>query len=362
MSEPVPFGHGRRALTVRQVIDETPQARSFVLDVPAADAGYRPGQFLTVRIPGQDAESAARCYSLSSSPHTDRFWKVTVKRVRDGRGSNWLCDNVAAGSTLEVLTPAGTFSPPDLDADLLLIAGGSGITPVMSILKSALAAGSGQITLLYANQDERSVIFAGELHQLAQEHAPRLAVLHWLESVQGVPSQQALTALLSPYREREIYVCGPGPLMDVTKDVFNELDAPRKRVHFEKFVSLTQDPFQAGRTTSTSSPEVSSPEADSPEADSSTTRSAKVRVALDGEQHTFSWDGTRVLLDLLLDNGLDAPFSCRQGACSACACRIESGEVTMRHNEVLQQQDLDEGVVLACQSLPASEEINVSYE
>lgn len=352
MSEPVPFGHGRHALTVRQVIDETPQARSFVLDVPAEDAGYRPGQFLTVRIPGQDAESTARCYSLSSSPHTDRFWKVTVKRVSDGRGSNWLCDNVAAGSTLEVLTPAGTFSPPDLDADLLLIAGGSGITPVMSILKSALAAGMGQVALLYANQDERSVIFADELHQLAQEHAPRLTVLHWLESVQGLPSQQALSALLSPYHEREIYVCGPGPLMDVAKDAFHDLGTPRKRVHFEKFVSLTQDPFQAGGTTSTSSPE----------ADSSTTRSAKVRVALDGEQHTFSWDGTQVLLDLLLDNGLDAPFSCRQGACSACACRIESGEVTMRNNEVLEQQDLDEGIVLACQSLPASEEINVSYE
>src|SRR5699024_9065052 len=91
-------------------------------------------------------------------------------------------------------------------------------------------------------------------------------------------------------------------------------------------------------------------------------QTTKVQVTLDGEQHTFSWDGKQVLLDMLRENGLDAPFSCRQGACSACACRIESGEVTMQRNEILEQQDLDEGIVLACQSLPVSEEINVSYE
>jgi 3-ketosteroid 9alpha-monooxygenase subunit B len=131
-------------LPVAEVISETDQACSLVLDVPAELAdnfAYRPGQFLTVRVPGADGGSVARCYSLSSSPDTGDRLTVTVKRVPFGYASNWIAENVTAGSVLDLLPPAGTFTPASLDADFLLFAGGSGITPVMSILKSALAAG-----------------------------------------------------------------------------------------------------------------------------------------------------------------------------------------------------------------------------
>src|SRR5213596_1192587 len=160
-------------LTVTDVIDETADARSLVFAWPEDQRerlSYRPGQFLTLRVPSDTTGSVARCYSLASSPHVDDAPKVTIKRTAGGYGSNWLCDNVSAGDRIEVLPPAGTFTPTDLECDFLLWAAGSGITPMMSILKSALTAGTGRVVLLYANRDERSVIFADELQALASQH------------------------------------------------------------------------------------------------------------------------------------------------------------------------------------------------
>src|SRR5699024_5410116 len=140
-------------LRVAEVRAETGDACSVVFDPTPEQAqqlDYRPGQFLTVRVPSDWCGSVARCYSLSSSPYTDSRPQVTVKRTQDGYASHWICDNLTAGSEMEILPPSGVFTPQSLDHDLLLLAGGSGITPVMSIVKSALADGTGKITLLYA--------------------------------------------------------------------------------------------------------------------------------------------------------------------------------------------------------------------
>ncbi|MER7203961.1 FAD-binding oxidoreductase [Streptomyces sp. CB01635] len=189
---------------VAEVIRETADAVSLVLD---AQLPYKPGQFVTVRLPG----GGARCYSLASSPHTGEPMKVTVKRVAGGVGSGWMCERVAPGDELEVLPPAGTFTPPDLDGDLLLVAGGSGITPVVSIAKSALAAGRGRVALLYANRDEESVIFREELRLLGVEFAGRLTVVHWLETLQGLPRPPPCVHP-SPRTRTETPICaGPRP-------------------------------------------------------------------------------------------------------------------------------------------------------
>ena len=174
---------------VAGVIRETDDASSLVLDVPASLAGafaYSPGQFITVRVPSDQTGSVARCYSLCSSPHAGDLPAITVKRKAGGYASNWILDNVTAGTVLDVLPPAGTFCPRSLDGDCLLFAAGSGITPVISILKSVLAAGRGRVALVYANRDERSVIFSGELRRLAAsaEGEGRLVVLHWLDALQ----------------------------------------------------------------------------------------------------------------------------------------------------------------------------------
>src|SRR5690606_16522916 len=182
-------GSRSTVLRVAQVIAETTDASALVFEVPEQARekfAYRPGQFLTLRIPSDRTGSVARCYSLASSPFTDALPKVTVKRTKDGYGSNWLCDNIKPGDELEVLPPSGVFTPKDLDDDLLLCAAGSGITPVMSILKSALDRGTGRIVLFYANRDPESVIFATELRELAEKNPQRLVVLHWLETLQGL--------------------------------------------------------------------------------------------------------------------------------------------------------------------------------
>ncbi|MFF7438323.1 2Fe-2S iron-sulfur cluster-binding protein [Streptomyces sp. NPDC008122] len=335
-------------LRVVEVVVETADAHSLVLQAPAESAdrfAYRPGQFLTLKLPGADGRPAARCYSLASSPHTGEPLKITVKRVAGGYGSNWVCDRLAAGDELEALPPAGTFTPDSLDGDLLLVAGGSGITPVLSIAKSALAAGRGKVVLLYANRDESSVVFRDELRALAQDHPHRLLVHHWLESLQGLPSVDRLAAALAPYAGREAFVCGPQPLMDAVEQALRSLGAPGDRIHRERFFSLGADVFDA--------PAVP--------VDTEAAGGGTAEVELDGETHTVAWPAAAPLLDVLLAAGVDAPYSCREGACSACTCRVVAGEVKMLRNDVLDDRDIAEGYVLACQALPLTDRVEITY-
>ncbi|RAS70222.1 3-ketosteroid 9alpha-monooxygenase subunit B [Lentzea atacamensis] len=315
-------------LRVDAVIEETEDARSFVLS--GADFAPRPGQFLTVR-----AGDVARCYSLSSAPGEPL--KITVKRTPDGYGSHWMCSEVQVGTELDVLAPAGVFTPSSLDGSLLAFAAGSGITPVMSIIRAVLAE-AGRVFLFYANRDEGSVIFARELDELARAHPDRLVVVHWLESVQGLPHVKALRAFVRPCDEA--FVCGPGPFMEAARKALHGVPV----VHIEKFVSLSSDPFS----------EVVPVADDRPD--------AVVEVELDGEHHRFPWPARTKLLDLLLEKGLDAPYSCREGACSACACRLVEGEVKMLNNDVLDSEDIADGIVLACQSVPVTDTVKITYE
>jgi 3-ketosteroid 9alpha-monooxygenase subunit B len=334
-------------LRVVRVIEETAQACSIEFDVDDRNAfAYRPGQFLTVRVPSERCGSVARCYSLSSSPHTDDRLKVTVKRTTDGYGSNWLCDSLAAGDELEALPPAGVFTPRSFDADLLLFAAGSGITPVISIVKSALATGAGRVVLVYANRDDRAVIFARELAALARRHPDRFVVVHWLESVQGLPNAAGLAALAAPYAGFDAFVCGPKPYMSAVREALTSLGVPKDRVKLERFSSLGANPFERA----------------TPAPPAQTRGAASVEVTLDGVRRKLDWPAEVKLLDLLLDNDIEAPYSCREGACSACACRLVAGEVKMLNNDVLEDEDISDGIILACQSLPVTDAVEVSYE
>lgn len=216
----------------------------------------------------------------------------------------------------------------------------------MAILKSALRHGSGRIVLVYANRDETSVIFASELAAMAREHPERLVLVHWLESVQGLPSVTQLRELARPYAEFDAFLCGPEAFMTAGKQALKDLGMPRKRIHLERFVSLGGNPFE-DRASAAASDEAGTTE---------------LSVDLDGSQHSFSWPRQEKLLDFLLARGLDAPYSCREGQCSACACRIVSGEVKMLNNEILDSEDIDDGIVLACQSVPLTDEVSVTYE
>ena len=349
-----PLGSHVLELEVADVLAETDEARSLVfavpdgVDVPADRLRYAPGQFLTLRVPSDRTGSVARCYSLCSSPFTDDTLTVTVKRTADGYASNWLCDHARPGMRVHVLAPSGTFVPKTLDDDFLLLAAGSGITPVMSICKSALSEGGGQVVLLYANRDDRSVIFGDALRELAGKYPDRLTVVHWLESLQGLPSAAALAKLAAPYTDRPAFICGPGPFMQAAQDALKALNVPARQIHLEVFRSLETDPFAAVKIEDG--------------VDSGDTPDATVVVELDGETYTVSWPRRAKLLDVLLDAGLDAPFSCREGHCGACACTLRNGKVNMEVNDVLEQQDLDEGLILACQSHPETDSVEVTYD
>ena len=331
-------------LRVAEVVPETGDARSFVLDVPPelADVfAHEPGQFLTVRVPV--SPPVARCYSLCNAPGDPLT--ITVKRTADGYGSTWLVSSVAAGDTLEVLPPAGRFTPRSLDGPFLLVAAGSGSTPVLGILRTVLATGNGRITLFYANRDDSSVIFAGELRRLVAKYPDRLTVVHWLESVSGLPTPASLEPLLAPWASgAEVFLCGPTAFMAAADEALRRLDVAR--VHVERFQSLADDPFSAP---------VAPPA--TPGADGE-----PLEVEIDGATHTLAWPEGRRMLDVLVDHGLAAPSSCREGRCGACTCLLVEGDVQMVNNEVLDATDLADGYVLACQSLPRSGPFRVTYD
>lgn len=336
-------------LRVAAVVAETQDARSLVFDVPpelAAAFAYQPGQFLTLRVPVDPEASVARCYSLCSSPVTGDPLTVTVKQTPDGYASRWIAQNVSAGTVLDVLPPAGAFTPDSLDDDFLLLAAGSGITPVMSILKSVLAAGRGRIVLVYANRDERSVIFSAALRELAASAGPRLAVVHWLDVLQGTPRAAGLVPLIRPFAGYRIFASGPDPFLTVVRDAAAATGVPPREVRVERFLSLQHNPFDASADAGPPAGAVA----------------AKLSVTLDGRSCSLDWPAGTPMLDVLIDAGLDPPFSCREGICGACACQLVSGQVDMAHNEVLEESDLGDGYILACQSVALTPEVSISYD
>ncbi|GAB0103671.1 ferredoxin--NADP reductase [Nocardia sp. JMUB6875] len=337
-------------LKVREVVSETADAVSLIFDIPTdltGRFGYSPGQYLTLRVPSDRTGSVARCYSLSSSPHCDERPTITVKRTPGGYGSNWLCDNVSAGDILTVLEPAGNFTPRSWNNDLLLCAAGSGITPIMSILKSALALGRGTIALFYANRDRPSIIFDAELEHLLRRHPRRLTVTHWLESERGLPTPRSVSSWARPYRRHDVYLCGPAGFASTVKQGLNQLRISDRSIHQEQYRSLTDNPFEYHAPTA-----VTTPAADT----------ATVRVDIDGETHTLPWPRSKKLLDVLLDHGIDAPYVCRESACATCVCTVKRGRTRMLQNESLIEEELAQGLTLACQTLPESDDLHIAFD
>ncbi|MCO7613867.1 ferredoxin--NADP reductase [Pseudomonas chlororaphis] len=341
---------GSYRLQVAAVIEETADARSLVLDVPPElreRFRYKPGQFLSFRVPCA-GQMLTRCYSMASSPLCDPQPKVTIKRVAGGRVSNWMNTQVQVGDWLEVLPPAGHFclaADSDEQRPLILFGGGSGITPVFSILKSVLHAGRRPVTLVYANRDEASVIFKDELQQLVRAHEPRLEVLHLLDSVQGFVTPAQVRQLLHARRGGEYFICGPAPFMDTVESTLLALGEPRQAIHVERFLSPADPQPQARQAIE----------------DTDTPSSRSLSVELDGQAHSLAWRPGQTLLQSCRAAGLQVPASCEEGICGACMCRVEQGRTRLAHNAVLSPQELADGWTLACQSYPDAPAVRVRF-
>ncbi|MGU3293245.1 2Fe-2S iron-sulfur cluster-binding protein [Williamsia sp. M5A3_1d] len=348
-----PPASGQLQLRVREVIRETADAASVVFEAPADGFSYRPGQFITVGAQLPDG-MAPRCYSLSTAPGHDPHPAITVKRVAGGQVSNWLIDNAAPGMSVDIISPTGGFTPREWTRDFVVVAAGSGITPAMSIIKTALLSHDNAVTLVYANRDEHSVIFASAIAELQRAHPSRFVVRHWLESERGLPTVAELAPLVSDGDENRVaYLCGPTPFMDVAHGALEAAGLPTSRIHRELFYSLTTNPFSAAAATTSAAPAT-------PGAPAQT--GARATVEIEGDTHEVAWPRDAVLLDVLLDNGIEAPYVCREGNCGGCEFILTSGEVEMRVNDTLDDFDLRRGARLACQSTPVTDTVGISYD
>ncbi|MAI78195.1 MAG: 3-ketosteroid-9-alpha-hydroxylase [Deltaproteobacteria bacterium] len=333
-------------LEVVRIIEETADARSLVFGVPDGlkeTFKYRAGQFLTFGVTVEE-HPLVRCYSLASSPDVDAEKKVTVKRVAEGRASNWFNDHVTVGDVLKVMKPAGNFCLQDRSTQLVLFAGGSGITPVISLVKSALATTQRSIQLVYANRDEGSIIFRKELDELASAHADRLEVVHRLDEVDGFLDVTAAGALISNALSADFYVCGPGAYMDVVEAALATAGVPSDRIFIERFLS----------------PELEA--LDHPAEREEGEASSKVVIYLDGQETELVVGEGETILEACHRAGLDAPCACLEGYCGACMALVKGGTVEMRENDGgLDDSQVAEGWVLTCQGLLRSEGVRVEY-
>jgi 3-ketosteroid 9alpha-monooxygenase subunit B len=339
-------------LVVARTIAETHDTVSIELEIPKSlreEFRYRAGQFLTFKVPFE-GRVLTRSYSLASSPDTDAVHKVTVKRVDEGRISNWMNDEVRAGTRLMVVPPAGLFVlHPERSGDLLLFAGGSGITPCISILKSALATSGRRVKLVYANRDARSIIFEKELAELVAAHPDRLEVAHSLDDRDGFLAAADVARHARGHEDRDVFLCGPTAFMDTVEDALHELGVPRERIHIERFSS---PPDHEEHDVPVSAAGSSAVEQAGP---------GTLTIVLDGQTHEVPCEPDERVLAAARRAGLDPPFSCEEGYCSCCMAKLTAGKVEMATNDCLTPDLLEEGWVLTCQSRCVGPGVKVEY-
>jgi ferredoxin-NADP reductase len=331
-------------LRVKRVIEETFDSRSFVFDVPASlsdEFSYRPGQFCTFRV-HIDGRPLLRSYSMSSAPETDPDLTVTVKRVPGGAVSNWLVDRVEAGDKLEVTRPAGVFCLSQSTAPVVAFCGGSGVTPILSLAKSALASTARRVTILYANRDRRSVIFGTDLEVLSERHGPRLEVLWHFDSDSGLIDPASVAALAEREPEADFYICGPTPFMDMVESRLLVSAIRNGRIFIERFGAPPAPP-----------PEPSAADHAGP---------SSITVIMDRRRRDIPYQPGSTVLETARRGALSPPFSCESGECATCMAVVRAGSVRMRVNNALTDEEVEEGWILTCQALPTSPDLVVEYE
>lgn len=346
--------HGFHKLRVRRVVRETAEASSFVLDVPLAlraAFAYDAGQFCTFRV-WIDGTPHLRCYSMSSSPDVDAELAVTVKRVPDGLVSNRMLDTWAPGDEVEATRPAGVFRlEPRDDSDVVAFAAGSGITPVFSLLKTVLATTERRVRLLYANRDHDAVIFGAALEGLGEWYATRLQIVHHLDVEDGFVDRRRVRSFADGADGAAFYVCGPTPFMDIVEGALADGGVAPDRVHVERFTPPEPAPVTVP---------AEGDDADGA-GDGPPVTVTEVTIELDGQRGTTTHHPGTTILQTARQLGMAAPSSCESGSCATCMARLVEGTVEMHVNNALDDDEVADGWVLTCQSVPTSPTVHVVY-
>ncbi|MFE4663952.1 1,2-phenylacetyl-CoA epoxidase subunit PaaE [Streptomyces sp. NPDC056716] len=344
-----------RISSVERLLEDAVAVTFEIPDGLAREFAFRPGQSLTLRrqVDGRDER---RSYSICSP--AGAVPRIGVREVPGGFFSSWLVRGARPGDTVEVMAPTGLFTP-DLSAPghHVLIAAGSGITPMLSIAESVLAADDrSQVTLFYGNRRTDTVMFADELADLKDEYRTRFQLAHVLsreprevDLLSGRLDGERLAALVEALIDvpgaDHWWLCGPHGMVRDAREVLGRLDVPRERVHQELFFADDVAPAPLRRE---------EPRATGPV--------SEVTLTLDGRSTTDALPRDRSLLDSAARVRSDVPFACKGGVCGTCRARITDGEADMRRNYALEPAEVDAGYVLTCQSYPVSEKLTVDFD
>lgn len=342
-------------LKVKDIIQETKDAISIVFEHPQEKIIYKSGQFLTL-IVKVDGKEIRRAYSLCSSPFIDPNLAVTVKRVEKGLMSNWLPDSLKKGDTVKVMEPMGQFTT-EFNADrkrhIVMFSGGSGITPMMSIIKSVLVQESQSIvSLIYCNRDIDSIIFKNELESLETKYEGRLHVIHILDNApmnwqgySGLLNHEMLTKLFERIpdwgNDTTYLMCGPEGMMKNVETLLALRNIPSDKIFKESFVQGTIDK-DVKKEAVTSSAALTARE---------------VTIRYDGQEYKVMVEPDNTILQSALDQGIDLPYSCQSGLCTACRGKALSGKVKLDEEEGLSQSERAEGYVLTCVGHPLTDDV-----
>src|SRR6187551_1143265 len=344
-------------LKVKNIIHETKDAISIAFEQPAdKKITYKSGQFLTLIVSVQGKE-VRRAYSLCSSPFIDADLVVTIKRVDDGLMSNWLPDNLKVGDTVKVMEPMGQFTTEykkDQKRHLIMFAGGSGITPMMSLIKSTLDQEPDSIcSLIYCNRDIDSIIFKNAFDALQTADEGRFHVIHILDNApmnwqgySGLLSHDMLAKLFERIPDWGIdkttyLMCGPEGMMKNVDSLLEARNIPKAKIFKESFVQGT----------------INKDAKKEPEAASSENKAREVTIRYDGQEYKVVVQPNRAILETALDQGIDLPYSCQSGLCTACRGKCLSGKVKLDEEEGLSQTERAEGYVLTCVGHPLTDDV-----
>jgi len=330
-------------LRISAVTPETADSASFTFEMPAESgrtASARSGQYLTFRIPWKGLE-LTRCYSLSSCPELNEPWRVCVKRVPGGRVSNGMLDQLRVGDSVLVSEPQGRFVlEPQERSPLVFFAGGSGITPILSLVKAALATTERPVTLVYANRDRASIIYEHELEALAAAYPPRFQLHHHLDSDAGFLTEAAVSRFLPRHGEARYYLCGPSAFRALVEQTLLSAGVSPAHILEERFVSPTDPDRQTG---------------EAEEAEGGTFPD-RFSLWIEGRSRTVPYISGKTLLESAFTAGLQPPHSCQSGYCGSCMVRVKAGTVRMRCHDALTEVEVEQGLALLCQSVPKSQE------
>ena len=354
---------GFYALKIANVRRETADSVSICFEVPPDMADrftFRPGQHLTVR-QSLNGDEVRRNYSVCVAPHENEL-RIAIKQVTGGIFSTWANTTLQEGAVLDVMSPHGSFTWK-FDATkkrrYVCFAGGSGITPILSIIKSGMIEEPGsEFTLLYGNRSTATIMFLEELAGLKNRYLERLQIYHFLEDefedvdlfngrLDRAKVDEVLKTLIDPAEVDGFFICGPGPMMSAVEESLHANNVPKDRILIERFT-----------TGALSAAQVEAATALQKEAEG-----RKVQITLDGRRRVFTFDAEKgSILENARAAGAPAPFACKAGVCATCRAKVTSGKVTMKQNYGLSEEEVAQGYVLTCQAVPLTDDVKLDYD